>query len=127
MNRRGFTIIEMAVSILILTSTILGMGASSAYMIQASSGAVVRSEALQAVESRIAQVTRDPRYQSLDSLYAGTDSDLPGLEGYDRVTEISHVLLTGESGAVDYKAVSVTVSGPGLTEDISRMSIVGAP
>jgi type II secretory pathway pseudopilin PulG len=128
MDRSGFTIIEMTVAILILTTAILGMGASSAFMIQSSSGAAVKSEALQAVEGRISQIATDPRYQALDSLYAGTESDLPGLYGYDRVTEITHVLQGGTSGRyIDYKTVSVTVSGPGLTNGISRTSIVGAP
>ena len=128
MDRRGFTIIEMAVSILILSSAVLGLGASSTYMIEIASGAVVKSEALQAVEGRISQIAMDPRYQALDSLYSGTEGDPPGLEGYARVTEITRVMQEGESGRyTDYKVVYVTVSGPELSPGISRTTIVGSP
>ncbi len=128
MNRQGFTIVEMIVAILILTTAILGMGASAGFMMQAASGAGVKSEALQAVEGRISQIVMDPRYTVLDSIYGGTETTLPGLEGYDRQTAITHVYQAGAPGKfTDYKRIVVTVSGPGLTEDITRTMIVGTP
>ena len=128
MDKQGFTIIEMIVVVFILTTAILGIGASSTYMIQAASGARVKSEALQAVEGRISQIVMDPRYDNLEFLYAKTEKDLPGLEGYDRVTNITHVQTQGQAGRVtDYKVVMVSVSGPGLAESMSRTMIVGSP
>lgn len=127
MNRQGFTIVEMIVAILILTTAILGMGASAGYMVQAASGAGARSEALQMVEGRISQIVMDPRYEVLDSLYGGTETDLPGLEAYDRVTTITQTKTLLDGRYTDYKEVMVTVSGPGLPEGISRTTIVGAP
>ena len=128
MNRQGFTIVEMIVAILILTTAILGMGASAGYMMQAASGAGVKAEALQAVEGRISQIVMDPRYTVLDSLYAGTENNLPGLQGHDGVTQINHTYQPGQPGRyIDYKEVIVTVSGPGLTQGISRTMIVGSP
>ena len=128
MNRQGFTIVEMIVAVLILTTAILGMGASAGFMMQAASGTGVKSEALQAVEGRISQIVMDPRYASLDSIYGGTETNLPGLEGYDRVTQIAWVYEAGAPGRyTDYKRVVVSVSGPGLTEDITRAMIVVAP
>ncbi len=128
MDRHGFTIIEMTVVVFILTTAILGIGASATYMIQAASGARVKSEALQAVDGRISQIVMDPRYDKLEFLYESTENYLPGLEGFDRVTEITQVKNEGQAGHVtDYKVVMVSVSGPGLAEGVSRTIIVGSP
>jgi type II secretory pathway pseudopilin PulG len=127
MKRHGFTIIEMIVAILILTSAILGIGASASYLLQAASDAGVKSEALQAVSGRISQIVTDPRYDQLESIYAGTETDLPGLVGYSRVTAITHTKTLTGGRYTDYKVVMVSVSGPGLGEDVSRTMIVGAP
>ncbi len=130
MDRSGFTIIEMTVVVFILTTAILGIGASAGYMIQAASSAGVKAEALQSVEGRISQIVMDPRYGDLEFLYEKTETGLPGLEGFDRVTQISHVETEteGQGGRVtDYKVVMVSVSGPGLAEGVSRTMIVGSP
>ena len=131
MDKHGFTLVEIIVAISILTTAILGMGASAGYMLRAASGAGVKSEALQAVEGRISQIVMDPRYGVLDSLYGGTETALPGLEGYDRVTTITHVYTAVGSPPdytyIDYKEVMVSVSGPGLDQDVSRAMIVGSP
>ena len=126
MKRNGFTIIEMTIAILILTSAILGIGASASFMMQAASSTGVKSEALQAVSGRISQIVMDPRYIVLDSLYAGTETNLPGLEGFKMVTSITQTKKTRGGRTTDYKTVMVTVSGPGLA-DVSRTMIVGAP
>ena len=85
MDKNGFTIIEMTVVVFILTTAILGIGASSTFMLQAASAEGVKAEALQSVEGRISQILMDPRYKDLEFLYAKTEIDLPGLEGFDRV------------------------------------------
>ena len=130
MDQRGFTIIEMTVVVFILTTAILGIGASATYMIQAASSARVKSEALQSVDGRISQIVMDPRYDDLEFLYAKTETDVPGLEGFDRVTRITQVKTEteGQPGRVtDYKIVTVSVLGPGLTEGMSRTTVVGSP
>ena len=131
MDKHGFTLIEMMVAISILSTAILGMGASAGYMLRAASDAGARAEALQAVEGRISQVVMDPRYEALDSLYAGTETGLPGLDGFHRVTTITHVYTAVGSPPdftyIDYKEVLVSVSGPGLEQPFSRTMIVGSP
>ena len=128
MDKQGFTIIEMTVVVFLLTTAILGIGASSTYMLQAAATAGLKAEALQAVEGRISQIVMDPRYADLEALYEETESDLPGLEGVDRVTRINHVEAVGQSGHItDYKVVTVSVSGPNLGEGISRTMTVGSP
>ena len=130
MDKRGFTIIEMTVVVFILTTAILGMGASATFMIQAAGTAGLKSEALQSVEGRISQIVMDPRYKDLEYIYEKSEAGLPGLEGFERVTEISRVETEteGQEGHVtDYTIVMVSVSGPGLDEGMSRTMIVASP
>jgi type II secretory pathway pseudopilin PulG len=127
MDRQGFTIIEMIVAIILLTSAVLGLGASATYMLGVSSSAGVRSEALQAVESRISQIVTDPRYPQLDSIYVGEETDLPGLEDFTRMTKITHTQRQMGGRVTDYKTVMVTVSGPSLPDGVSRTIIRGRP
>jgi prepilin-type N-terminal cleavage/methylation domain-containing protein len=127
MDRRGFTLIEMIVAIVILSVGILGLAASTSYMVSAASSAGLRAEALQAVEGQISQIVMDPRYHQLESIYAGEEADLPGLNGITRVTEISHSKTLLDGRYTDYKVVTVTVDGPGIFEPVSRTVIVGAP
>ena len=129
-DKRGFTLIEMTVAVFLITTVILGVGASAGYMIKAASRVGLKSESLQSVESRISQIVMDPRYGDLESLYQETEIDLPGLEGFSRVTSITHVKIETEDQEgrfTDYKRVKVSVSGPGLTEGISRSIVVGSP
>ena len=110
MDKQGFTLIEMIIVVFILTTAILGIGASATYMIQAASSARLKAGALQAVEGRISQIVMDPRYEDLESLYATTENDLPGLEAFHRVTQITQLQTQGEGGHVtDYKTVMVSV------------------
>ncbi len=129
MDKHGFTLIEMMVAISILSTAILGMGASAGYMLRAASEAGAKAEALQAVEGRISLIVMDPRYAVLDSLYGGTETALPGLAGYERVTSITHVYTAVGSPPtyIDYKEVLVAISGPGLAEAMSRTIIVASP
>ena len=128
MERNGFTMVELTVVVFILTTAILGIAASATHMIQAASGVRVESEALQAVDGRISQIVMDPRYEDLESLYGITENELPGLDDFERVTQITHVETEGSGNHItDYKVVMVSVSGPGLAEGISRTIIVGSP
>lgn len=127
MNSRGFTIIEMIVALVILTFGILGFGVSAGYMLGISADAGVRAEALQAVEGRMSQIVSDPRYGSLESLYEGTQTNLPGLEGCSMKTSIKQTKTTKNGRITDYKTVTIRIVGPGLSEAVSRTMIVGAP
>ena len=127
MDARGFSLVEMIVALVILTVVILGFGASAGYMLHVSTNAGVRAEALQAVEGRISQIVMDPRYTELESLYEATATDLPGLEGFTMETTVDQYKNTVAGRTTDYKTIMVTVSGPGLSESVSRTIIMGAP
>lgn len=124
-GRSGFTLIEVMVALVILSVVLLGMGATIGGLLHTATSSDWNTAAQQLAEDRIEQVRLEPSYAALDTLYAGTESTFPGLSGWTRDTEIVHFGGTGQS--VDYKKVTVTVSGPGLRVPIARTVTVAAP
>lgn len=127
MDRKGFTIVETVIAIVVLSAGILGLATSTSYMVRVASNAGAKAEALQVVDGRISQMVMDPRYHHLASVYGGTETEIPGLEGMTMSTRIVHSKRTWNGRVTDYKTVTVTIEGPGLSKPISRTVILGAP
>jgi hypothetical protein len=81
--------------------------------------------AIELAMSRIEQIRAEPQYGAIDSLYAATETGFPSLPGYTRVTKVVRVGGTGLPN--DYKKITVTVTGPGVTPPVSRSTTVAAP
>lgn len=127
-NREGFTLIEITIAIVILTTAVLGIAASTGRMIQPAAEAELEFRALQAVEDRLALISLDPRYQILDSLYDATETGLPGLDSLTRKTEVTRMRQSVQgAGTWDRTEIVVTVSGGNLSSDVSRVLVLGAP
>ncbi len=124
----GFTLIETLVALVLLVSVILGLSLSAGRLGVISADADVDAAAMQAVEDRLALIAMDQRYSDLSTLYTGTESGLPGLPGSTRVTTINHVQATDTAGKVlDYREISVKVSGGRLNRSFVRTIALGAP
>lgn len=127
-DQRGFTLVEIVIAILILSVAVLGLASSTSRMLAPTGDAENEFLALQYVEDRIAEVSLDPRYGGLDTLYAATDTLVPGVPGASRVTTLTRTQTAGDGGKfIDYWTVVVTVSGGRLASPISRKLIIGAP
>ena len=127
-RQAGFTLVEVTIALVILSVAVLGMAASAGVLGRYSAEAEVRALAMQAVQDRISLVKVDPRYGELEALYAGSESDLPGLDGFTRTTSVTQVQTTvAGGGTLDYKVISVVVSGARLVQPLSRRFTVGAP
>ncbi|MFQ5538151.1 MAG: prepilin-type N-terminal cleavage/methylation domain-containing protein [Gemmatimonadota bacterium] len=122
----GFTLVEVIVALVILSTAVLGLGTSATRLTASAGNAQLRALALEAAEDRIARVRLDPRYSSLDSLYSGIDQDVLGIPGIDRTTVVVRVTEPAPSN-LDYKRVVVTVAGAPLLEPVSRQIVVAAP
>ena len=128
MDRSGFSLVEMTMSVMLLTLGILGMGATAGRMTTVEETARVRSEALQAVEDQLSQIQMDPRYTLLDSIYGSTNTAIPGVVGLVRSVAITHVQQpVAGGGVIDYKRIYVLVDGQRLPAGISRTLVVAAP
>lgn len=127
MNKNGFTLVEMIVSIVILTVAVLALGSSTASLTRVAMGAEKNALAIQACEDRIARIRLHPIYQELDSLYTESGTEIPGLEGATRSTEITRIIEDGEREGkfIDFTRITVEVDGPGLMNPVSRSVSIG--
>lgn len=124
-GRRGFTLIEIMIALVLLMVVILGMATSTGRFMRVVAESDIQQAAIQLADDRIQTVLMDPNYGGLDTAYAGTESDFEGMDGFSRVTVITQVGGPGQS--LNHKRVVVTVEGPGLSQPIKRSASVAAP
>ena len=122
-KERGFTLIEVIVALAILLVVMVGLVTMTGKTSNIAAVNDRQEAAMQLVNDRIDQVRADPNYRTLDSVYATTESSFPTLPGYSRTTQI----VRTTSGSNDYKRITVTVSGPGLSAAIARTVTMAAP
>ena len=127
MNNKGFTMVEVITSLVILAVATLGLSSTTARFARVAVDAENRSLALQAVEDRLSTLRLHPIYQQLDSIYSESESEIPDLPNYKRSTTLTRVIQPGEREGkyIDFTRITVTVDGPGLEEPISRTVAVG--
>lgn len=124
-DRNGFSLVEVMVALVILTVVLLGLGGASGTFLHTVTTSDRAEAAIQLADDRIETIRSDPNYGALDTLYNGTQTGFSGLPGYSRVTQVVHVVTT--TPPLDYRKITVTVSGPGLASPIARTISVAAP
>lgn len=125
MRRRGFTMIEVMMALVILGAVVLGMATSTGRFMRQVSESDLENAALQLAEDRIQTVRLDPDYERLEANYEGTEADFPTLDGFTRETMVMRV--GGRGQRVNHTRIMVTVDGPGLDRPIRRSATVAAP
>jgi type IV pilus modification protein PilV len=130
MNRRsrdegGFTLIEVIIAMTILVVVILAMATAAGQFVRMTAQSEAQTVATQLAEERFATMLMDPSYDDLETNYEGTESTIPDRPGFTRVTDITQVGGAGQ--AQDFKRITVTVNGPGLTAPVVRTTTVAAP
>jgi len=121
--REGFTLIEIVMAMSILLIVMLTLVTLTGRTVHLATLTEREQAAIQLVTDRTDEVRTNPAYASLDSLYEGTESGFATLAGFQRMTNI----VRTNSGGHDYKKVTVTVTGPGLSAPVSRTIAVAAP
>lgn len=126
--RGGFTLIEVVVSLVLISLVVLGMGAALPTMVRTTTRSGIDFLTLNAVEDRLQLVLIDPRYFQLDSLYDGAVEEVPYLPGFERVTRISRNLTVNENGrTTDVTYITVTVSSELHERAVTRTVARAAP
>ncbi len=126
-NRGGFTIVEVIASLVLLSVIILSLQSAAVRLLHLSATDTRTTAALQLIEDRFALIEADPSYPTLEATYNGTESNAGGHGGLTRTTRIAQTRTKMGSKYVDYKRVSVTVTGNGLPAPVTRTITVGAP
>src|SRR5690606_38479368 len=103
--RRGFTLVEVLVALVLISGVALTMGGAVARLSSSAARDGQEMRAVELVRERLASVAGDPAYAQLESRYNGTETGA-ALDGFTRRTTIQRILqsVTG-AGTLDYKIV----------------------
>lgn len=109
-NRRGFTLIEVLIALVILSIVVLGLGRFVGSFLHVVGTSTVKTVATEVANERINIIQTDPTYP-LPAAWAGTTVGFPGYPNMRRVT----VLQRNTGGNRDYTIITVRVTEPTLT------------
>lgn len=127
--RRGFTIIEVLVAIVILAVLATGVARFSATFAKTLSSSSVRVVAAGVASDRLQLIRADPRYTALVSLYnSGAGADTTGFPDYPNMHRLTYV-VRDQSGtpARDRTTVTVRVIDPGMSDTVAVTSVIASP
>lgn len=129
MNRRGFTLIEVIVALVILTIVAMSLGRFVANFSHAVSTSTVRTVAVAVAQERVDSIlaaATPVMYDSLPILFDGTGAT--GFPGYAAMTRNTRVVRrTGSNPPRDYTVITVTVTEPTMGTPVSLTNAVAAP
>ena len=120
-SRRGMTLIEVLIALVILTGALLGMGKFITSFSHATSDGALSSVASDLVLDRLETIKGSNSYAAIDG-YVATELAIPGFAGYKRVTQV----LRTHNKTQNYKAGTDTVSNPGLNSPVKKSTIIAA-
>lgn len=123
-TRRGMTLVEVIVAMLLLTSVVLALGNFTARFAMASSQARLTIAANEIAAMRLDAIRTQPTYSSID-LIADSQKVNRDFTSFGMRT---FVLRQGGAPAdsVDYRLVTVRVTHPGMLTPVTRTTAVAA-
>jgi Tfp pilus assembly protein PilV len=126
--RGGVTLAEVIVSLVILSTALVGMARFVGTFSHATKGVSNQQRALDLISNRLDSVTRQPDYTGIDSMgSAGGVVQSIAIDSttYTRTTYVTHT-GGGPTDTVDFKTVTVKVSQPSLASSIEKTTLVAA-
>src|SRR5579872_5900965 len=90
--RSGMTLIEVMVSLTIITTALLAFGAFLTRFMHVSSQSTADSIAMDLAVSRVEQIKAWPTYSTLETTFNATESSLTNCTGCVRTTLITHTV-----------------------------------
>jgi prepilin-type N-terminal cleavage/methylation domain-containing protein len=121
-RRRGFTLIEVMIALVILSVVLLGMSSYITKFTRSVTESGVRSEAGDLVSDRLETIKSYGDYTTLEAEYVGSEVAIPGHDGFQRVTQIVHV----NNATYNYKVITVTVTGPAMATPVRKSTIISS-
>lgn len=114
------TLIEVVVSLTIITSALLGFAAFIARFMHTTSQANASSVAMDLAVSRVELIKAYPTYATLEATFNGTQSGFANCPGCTLTTYI----VKDSSATENYKTVTVTVTVPALSSSYTAAPVV---
>jgi prepilin-type N-terminal cleavage/methylation domain-containing protein len=125
MQRRGFTLIELMLSLVILTIVLVSLAKHTGIFLHTVATSTARTTAAEVARERIGLVDMDPSYTTLSGTWAGSQTGFPGFPRMQRVTTVNRV--TGTAPTRDYTIVTVRVTEPTMGSPIDVTTVVARP
>jgi prepilin-type N-terminal cleavage/methylation domain-containing protein len=125
MERRGFTLIEVMLAVVILGIVLVSLARYNSQFLHTVSTSSVRTVAADVARERISLVDMDPSYTTLGATWAATETGFPGYPQMTRITTVSRI--TGVNPPRDYTVVTVRVSEPTMGQAIDVSTVVAQP
>jgi len=125
MERRGFTLIEVMLAVVILATMLVSVARYTGQFLHTVSTSTVRTVAAEVARERISLVDMDPSYTTLAAVWTGTQTGFPGYPQMSRVTTVSRV--TGNAPPRDYTVVTVRVTEPTMGTGVDVTTVVAQP
>jgi prepilin-type N-terminal cleavage/methylation domain-containing protein len=126
-RRRGFTLVEVMVSLLLLAGVFLGLAKFASNMAHQGAYSRLLNPAEDLAAARLETVKSATTYATIDSMYTATEASIPGPQntGFSRKTLIQHV--GGQpADSVDYKVVTVIVTNAALPSAVRKSTVIAA-
>jgi len=125
-RQNGFTLLEVIVALMLLTTTVMGMQLVTAQMLHRMTISQVQLSASELAEDRLDQIRLEPDYTRLP-VYAETESAITGFPNFTRKTTVVQQRDSTSRGITDFRRITVEVRAPGLTMPVARTLVIGAP
>jgi len=129
MSRKGFTLVEMLLAIVLVSIAVMSLGRFMASYQNATAKATLLTTMTTIAKERIELIRGDPRYGSLAATYgSGASADTTGFPGYPVIRRLTFV-NRDQSGAPprDRTTVSVQVfTTTGILKDTVSLTAVMA-
>lgn len=122
---RGFTLIELVVSIVILSVTCVAMLRFGGMFSRSNADATARADAARIASSRLETIRSAATYAAIDG-YAETNTIPTGFAAFKRTTVITRVGGTAATDTLDYKIITTTVTSQRLTSSVSKTTAISA-
>ena len=127
MNKRGFTLIELMITIVMLTVMILALGRFTGMFQNATAKATILSTMTSIAKERLELIRGDPRYTTLVARYnSGASADTTGFPGYSMIQRKT-ILARDQAGGRDFTTITVRVfTNNNITKDTVSLTAVMA-
>jgi prepilin-type N-terminal cleavage/methylation domain-containing protein len=125
-DRRGFTLIEILIAMVILTIISVGLGKFVATFLHTVGTSTAKTVATAVAQEQLELIRADPSYTSLVANWNGqTTNGFPGYASMTRTTRV--VRTTGNNPRRDYTRITVAVSEPTMGTPVNVTIVIAAP
>lgn len=127
MNRRhGFTLVEVIVSLVILSGVLLAMTDFTRQFTRQTTDSAVLAKASDVAVQQLETVKAWRTYSTLVATFANTSITFPAGSPYAGLQRQTLAVRTGPSATADFVTVTVVVTGGGLSAPMRRSTIIAA-